>query len=112
MVDSNYFRQSALPLLWVGYIERRPWKLKVNVMGMVTDQAHIVSPVSKRFAYFSVRINQNSNSLRSSISQFDLEESKVKVMGNVKGQSHIHVADKVSNPYTSFSFKISRNKHF
>ena len=43
------------------------------------------------------------------ILKFDLEKSKVKVMGEVKGRGHI--VHPVSNRCTSFSFHINRTNH-
>ena len=46
------------------------------------------------------------NSWHIAVLKFDFEKSKVKVMGEVKGQGHI--VHPVSNQCTSFSFHINR----
>ena len=80
--------QSALPLLRCGYFKLWPWNIKVKVMGVVKRHDHVVSPVSNWFTSFLLHINQTNNSWNKAISKFDLEISKVKVKGEVKGQSH------------------------
>ena len=58
---------------------------------------------------FSFHMNQTNSSWDTTISKFDLETSKVKVMSEVKGQGHILYP--VSNPRTSFLFHINRTNH-
>ena len=68
-------------------------------------------PISIWFASFMFHINQTNNSwdTGTAILRFDLEKSKVKVMGEVKGQSPI--INPGSNWCTSFSFYVNRTKH-
>ena len=72
-------------------------------------RSHIVCPASNWFASFSFYINQTNNFWETAISTFDLENCKVKVMGEVKVQGHI--VDPASNWCTSFSFHVNWTNH-
>ena len=72
-------------------------------MGVMVHN-HIVSPVSNWFALFSFHVNLTNNFWDTANSKFDLEISKVKVKGDVKG--HGQTDDPVFNQCTSFSFDI------
>ena len=65
----------------------------------------------KQFIPFSHADNMISQSAARFLEslKFDLEKSKVKVMGEVKGQGHIVYP--VSNQCTSFLFNINRTNH-
>ena len=58
-------------------------------MSVVKVHGHAVSPVSHWLTSFSLHINQTKKSWDTAISKFDLEKSKVKVMGEVRCQGHI-----------------------
>ena len=59
--------------------------------------------------FLFVSHQSDNNSSDTATLKFDLEKSKVKVMGEVKGQGHIvHPA---SNRWTSFSFHINPTNH-
>ena len=74
-------------------------------MGVVKRQGHIVSPVSNCFPSSLFYINQNNNFWdTATVSKFDLEKSKVKVMGKVKGL--------VSEWVIKFRVTISMLNHF
>ena len=60
--------------------------------------------------FLFVSNQSDNNSWDTAILKFDLEKSKVKVMGEVKGQGHI--VHPVSNWCASFSFHINRTNHF
>ena len=69
-------------------------------MGVVKGQGHTIGPVSYQLTSFSLHIKQTNNSWDISVSKFDLETSKVKVMSEVKGQGPILYP--VSNQYASY----------
>ena len=74
-------------------------------MGIVKGQGQIVGPVTKWFASFAFHINETNNSWDTAILKFDLEKSKVKFMGAVKGQGHkIHPLFN----WCTFSFHVNR----
>ena len=70
---------------------------------------HTVSPVSNWFVFFFFSHQSDNHSWDIAILKFDLEKSKVKVMGKVKGQGLI--VHPVSNQCTSFSFHTNRTNH-
>ena len=84
-----------------GYFKPWSWNYKVKVMGVVKGQDHTVSPVSNWFAFFCFTVSpvsnwfafllfqSENNSWDTAILKFDLEKSKVKVMGEVNGRGHI-----------------------
>ena len=78
-------------------------------MVVVKGRGHIVSPAFYYFTSFTFHISQTNISWDTSISKFDLETSKVKVMGKVNGQGHILYP--VSNRCTSCSFHINQTNH-
>ena len=77
-------------------------------MGVVKEQNHTVSPVSNWFAFYVSHQSDNNSSDTAKLI-FDLEKSKVNVMGEVKGQGHI--VHPVSNRCTSLLFHINQTNH-
>ena len=63
--------------------------MKVNVIGVVKGQGHMVGPVSSCFASFLSHISQINNPWDTAISKSDLEKSKVKIMGELKSQRYL-----------------------
>ena len=81
--------QSAVPFLRWGYFKSWHWIFKVKAMVVVKVQDRIIGPVSNWFSCFLFHINQTKNSCDTTISKSDPEESKAKVMSEVKGRSHM-----------------------
>ena len=82
------------------------WTLKLQGQGHGCGQwARLCSQPTS----FSLHINQNNNSWDTAILKFDLEKSKVKVMGEVKGQGPI--VHPVSNWCNYFLFHFTRTNH-
>ena len=78
-------------------------------MGVVKRKGDTFGAASYWFISFSFHMNQTNNCWDTAMLKFVLENSKVKVMSEVKGQGHI--AYPVANQCTSFSFHINRNNH-
>ena len=66
----------------------------------------IVKAMNDQLTSLSFHVNQLSHSWNKDISKFDLESSKVKIMGMVTGQDH--TVSPVSNWFAFFLFHISK----
>ena len=60
-------------------------RLFQTLVHVVEGQGQIVDPVSKRFASFSIHLNQTNNSWDAGFSKFEFEKSMVQDIGEVEG---------------------------
>ena len=69
-------------------------------MGVVKVHSHTIGLVSYLICFLFVSHQSDHNTWDTAISKFDLQKSKINVMGEVKGQDHI--VDPESNNAPSF----------
>ena len=104
MDDSHPFRSMSIgrPIPEIRLFQTPTLKLQGQSHGCGHRETHTVGPVSYLFTSFSFHMNQTNNSWDRAISKFDLEKSKVMVMGDVNDQGHILYP--VSNDALPFRF--------
>ena len=109
MDDSHYFRPTSIghPIPEIRLFQTLTLKLQGQGRECGQRQGHKSAQYPINSLLF--HINHTNNSWDTSISQFLLETSKVKVMSEVKGQ--VHILYPVSNRCTSFSFHIIGTDH-
>ena len=91
------------------------WSLGTNCGGRLMSSTHLhhvypkvtVMDMNDQFTSFSFNVDWPSHYLDYSISNFHIEKSKIKVMGEVRGQG-FYLVHLVSNQCTSFSFHVLR----
>ena len=112
MDDSHPFRSMLIgrPIPEIKLFQTLTLKFQLQGQGHGCGQrARSYNRPSIILTHFIFISHQTNNSWERSISKFDLETSKVKVMSEVKGQGHILCP--VSKWCTSFLFHINRANH-
>ena len=116
MIDSHAFRSMSISPTptptphcsnkAISNFKLRPWNYKVNVMGEVKGQGHIIHPVSNRYTSFSFNINGTNHSWDMFNRVFDLEKTHRKFSKKIwkkkfptgKLQSLINITRGISLP--------------
>ena len=111
IIDSHPFHSMSIsPLIpQIRLFQTLTLKLQGQGHGCGLRARPYSRPSISLICFLFVPHRSDNNSWNTAILKFDLEKSKVKVMGEVKGQARI--VHPVSNRCTSFSFHINRTNH-
>ena len=111
MIDSYPFRSMSisLPILEIRLFQNLTLKLQGKGHGCDQRASSYGWSSIYLICFLFVTHQPDSNSCDTAILKFNLEKSKVKVMGAVIGRGHI--VDPESNRCTSFSFHVNRTNH-
>ena len=111
MIDSHPFRSMSMspPISEIRLFQILTLKFQGQGHGCGQRARSLSLPSIYLICFYFISHQSDKNSWDTTISKSDLEKSKVKVMGGVKGRDHIVYP--VSNQCTSFSFHINRKSH-